>query len=724
MRVPFLTGCLLGLLGLLVTVINGKRHDDGMQRTQGDFLDSLSNDTLESGVSDENAASTESDVRGRSGRHMPRRRFKPGNLETIDEGVSEDAELENEHEHAHGHEHARRRVVNPIDYVDRLNEDEDDEEYVHVRRPSPPRTDDYVLIDSQGRVMEDRRHGGITSGGPSQEDRLIDDKLKFLVPYYELYERVGGPSSKGRRVGFVMLLALLLGVMFYLMYTISSNHLTSSLAHLSIACRMSPDMAGLTFLAFGNGAPDLFTALLGAEDAPEMILGSSIGSGLFVLTVVLGLVVIFARDPSQTGSTTAQLAFGLAMPSSTPRVKIGRSTFWRNALMYGGCIAALAVFVLRRRIPFWQPLLLMLAFFAYLATSVMVHYLSPQWRGKNRKGSEQQGASGQVALEKISKDAYEGDESLLLLEIERRRFKLQDQPLWRQMAHAIATVTEWREMSLAGRALWLLTAPLRLALTLTILPLPDPTMLSNPDAHVSRRLLAHILIPANPFFSVPLLGWLSGLAGRLFARASWPWVAFFYLSVSLLGACLLHLGASIIANPLSRQDGSKATCVLYGATVYSFCCCIAWIYVISNELVAALSALGLILGVSRTVMGCLVLAWGNSIGDLISDVALARNGAPQTAITAIFSGPVQNVLLTIGISFMAAAVRSADGTVKLGALRGDVHLSLALLVLVLLALLVLVPGYFAYRIPRYFGVMLVGVYVLYVPFGIWFGVCK
>ena len=58
-----------------------------------------------------------------------------------------------------------------------------------------------------------------------------------------------------------------------------------------------PDMAGLTFLAFGNRAPDLFTALLGAEDAPEMILGSSIGSGLFIFTVVFGLVIIFARDP-------------------------------------------------------------------------------------------------------------------------------------------------------------------------------------------------------------------------------------------------------------------------------------------------------------------------------------------------------------------------------------------------------------------------------------------
>ena len=121
-------------------------------------------------------------------------------------------------------------------------------------------------------------------------------------------------------------------------------------------------------------------------------------------------------------------------------------------------------------------------------------------------------------------------------------------------------------------------------------------------------------------------------------------------------------------------------------------------------------------------MGCLVLAWGNSIGDLIADLALARNGAPQTAITAIFSGPVQNVLLTIGISFMAAAAQSPQKVIRLAQLRGDVHLSLALLAFVMCTCLVLIPGYFKYRIPRYFGVVLIFLYIIYVPFSLWLGI--
>lgn len=553
--------------------------------------------------------------------------------------------------------------------------------------------------------------------GPSEEDRLIDDKLKFLVAYYEIYEEMGCPSNPSRNALFILTLTGLLALLFYLMYSISSDYLTPSLAHLSSACRMSPDMAGLTFLAFGNGAPDLFTAMLGAEDAPEMILGSSIGSGLFIFTVVFGLVIIFARDPS---SNTAILAFPSPKDASS-RVKIGRGTFWRNALMYGGCVAALAIFVFSRRIPLWQPFLLIVIFFVYLISSISAHYfLKPSAKKQPQQSSAAE--DGKVPHSE-SEDPING--SMQLLEIERRRHKLQQLSLWQQFRFALLEVTEWRDLGFLGKSFWILTSPLRLILNLTILPLPDPTMIeSAPDRLLAHWFISRFLITVNPFGSVLLLGWLSG-AGEIIANRpnGTAWMFFIYSTLTAFLILMFHLGSASISNPLSGSDRNWRTSLpLWLATVYSFTCCIAWIFAVSNELVAALSSLGLILGVSRTIMGCLVLAWGNSIGDLIADVALARNGAPQTAITAIFSGPVQNVLLTIGISFMAAAAQSPNGTIQLSQLRGDVHLSLALLAVVVCGCLVLIPGYFKYRIPRQFGVALVLLYIIYVPFSIWLGI--
>lgn len=573
----------------------------------------------------------------------------------------------------------------------------------------------------------------ILARGPSEEDRIIDDKLKFLLPYYDIYEQIDGPSSPIKHFLFILILTAFLVLLFYLMYSISSDYLTPSLAHLSSACRMSPDMAGLTFLAFGNGAPDLFTALLGAEDAPEMILGSSIGSGLFIFTVVFGLVIIFARDPAlpQSSSSTAIILSFPSPKDSSSRVKIGRGTFWRNALMYGGCVAALAVFVVSRRIPMWQPFVLIVIFFVYLIASISAHYFlkSPkkqqQQQEKQTDEENNNNSNNNIhgEIHNSSEDPING--SMQLLEIERRRYKLQQLSLFEQFKFSFAEVTEWREMGLLGKSFWILTSPLRLILNLTILPLPDPTMIeSSPDRLLAHWFLSRFLITINPFGSVALLAWLTGTAETILNRPNGvAWLVFIYCILTALLVLMFHLGSAAISNPLAGSDRNWRTSLpLWLATIYSFTCCIAWIFAVSNELVAALSSLGLILGVSRTIMGCLVLAWGNSIGDLIADVALARNGAPQTAITAIFSGPVQNVLLTIGISFMAAAAQSPHHTIKLSQLRGDVHLSLVLLAIVICACLVLIPGYFKYRIPRQFGVALVLLYVIYVPFSIWLGI--
>ena len=71
---------------------------------------------------------------------------------------------------------------------------------------------------------------------------------------------------------------------------------------------------------------------------------------------------------------------------------------------------------------------------------------------------------------------------------------------------------------------------------------------------------------------------------------------------------------------------------------------------------------------------------------------------------------------------MAAAAQSPDKVIRLSQLRGDLHLSLALLTIVLCACIILIPGYFKYRIPRHFGVILILLYIIYVPFSLWLGI--
>jgi len=65
--------------------------------------------------------------------------------------------------------------------------------------------------------------------------------------------------------------------------------------------------------------------------------------------------------------------------------------------------------------------------------------------------------------------------------------------------------------------------------------------------------------------------------------------------------------------------------------------------------VSLLSAIGKVSGISEALLGATVLAWGNSVGDFVSNTVVAREGNPNMAIAACFAGPMMNLL--VGTSF-------------------------------------------------------------------------
>lgn len=76
-----------------------------------------------------------------------------------------------------------------------------------------------------------------------------------------------------------------------------------------------------------------------------------------------------------------------------------------------------------------------------------------------------------------------------------------------------------------------------------------------------------------------------------------------------------------------------------------------WIDLVADKLVDVLSFMGIIFRIPGPIMGLSVLAVGNSIGDLSANVAVARKGLANMAITACFAGPVFNFLIGLGLGF-------------------------------------------------------------------------
>ncbi|RYP59888.1 hypothetical protein DL769_008353 [Monosporascus sp. CRB-8-3] len=166
---------------------------------------------------------------------------------------------------------------------------------------------------------------------------------------------------------------------------------------------------------------------------------------------------------------------------------------------------------------------------------------------------------------------------------------------------------------------------------------------------------------------------------------------------SLVGSLVL-LGVMLMTTSPDRRPKYHFLFCFLG-----FCISIAWISSVAGEVVGVLKAFGVILDISEAILGLTVFAVGNSVGDLVADVTVARLGYPVMALSACFGGPLLNILLGIGLggawqTTQAAKKRKAKHPDRPFQYKpyhiqvsGTLIISTIALLVTLLALLIMVP---------------------------------
>ncbi|GFQ81350.1 hypothetical protein TNCT_115792 [Trichonephila clavata] len=179
-------------------------------------------------------------------------------------------------------------------------------------------------------------------------------------------------------------------------------------------------------------------------------------------------------------------------------------------------------------------------------------------------------------------------------------------------------IEAWQEKKWPYKIFDVIKAPVCCLLIFTV-PVVD---YENDKNNWCRPLnVLHIL--SAPMFVILALGY-----NDFYVQGFPLWAIVFFISIAL----------AVVVFFTSSDDIPPIYHCVYG--YFGFATSVIWVYLLASEIVSLLQTIGVIFKLSDTILGLTVLAWGNSIGDFISNLSVARQGYPRMGISACYGGPL------------------------------------------------------------------------------------
>lgn len=518
---------------------------------------------------------------------------------------------------------------------------------------------------------------------------------RALLPYIDFLYCYTGPWPLPG-------LLLWLATLFIALGSTASSYLCPALVVISKSLQLSQGVAGVTFLAFGNGAPDTIATITSIRmNRTALAIGELFGGGTYVATVVVGLIFVSNKFELIQSSLLRDILFYLA------------ASYWAFLLYLDGSIRVadavgfIVLYLVYITVAVFGQSVLAKAVDLHLYLNSLLH--KPSLRGSEELSEEQSGdgasmaevddtvtsppplfarprlrrSSSGVSLhhhhenaiyyfttsveeqpadvlqqsqadsERLRLPSYGSQASFNFARSSSSVFADESTPLlgrslisspeksskpvpengqWIEFLLQIspAEPREWKSKKLYSKLYDVLTFPIHLVLVLTI-PVVDR---ENRRSNWCRPLNALQCI------TIPMLA--LGLFGVFWLRIGEV------VPVWTLG---LALGSMLAVLVLLTSTADRPPCYHVVFAYVGFSVSIIWIYGLATEIVALLKAFGVLYGISDILLGMTVLAWGNNIGDLVTNLSLAKQGFPQMAMSACFAGPVLALLLGFGVAF-------------------------------------------------------------------------
>ncbi|XP_074273586.1 cation/calcium exchanger 4-like [Silene latifolia] len=404
-------------------------------------------------------------------------------------------------------------------------------------------------------------------------------------------------------------------VLFYLLGSTASNYFCCSLETFSNLLKMSPTIAGVTLLPLGNGASDVFASIAAfmGTGSGDVGLNGVLGADVFITCIVVGVV---------------------CLSIAKKKVQIDKKCFIRDVCFLLFTISCLTLIIVIGKV----TLLGAIAFLSIYVCYVVFVAFTEVWR---KKGSVSKSDSFDLFLPLVGNpisDENEWDEE------EQSKAPLvgpnpSDLPDSICMNNLRLPVWGWFNEEQQSKfsfsnLCWLLEMPLNVPRRLTI-PIIEEDRWSKMYA-IASAFLAPVLLAflwntrenTDPF------------SGK---------IAYFIGSGT--GFIL-----SVLASVYTKTDHPPRR-FLFPWIIGGFFMSIIWFYIVADELVSLLVSLGTILGINPSMLALTILAWGNSMNDLMSNSSFAMNDSKgvQIAMSGCYAGPMFNTLIGLGVSLVLGA---------------------------------------------------------------------
>ncbi|KDQ24471.1 hypothetical protein PLEOSDRAFT_1067296 [Pleurotus ostreatus PC15] len=395
-----------------------------------------------------------------------------------------------------------------------------------------------------------------------------------------------------RPLGFVGLI-LWLAFLFSALGISASDFFIPNLSTIAQLLGLDENVAGVTFLAFGNGSPDVFSTFAAMRtNSGSLAIGELIGAASFIVSVVVGSMCII--KPFQ----------------------VNRGPFLRDVGFFAAAVALLLVILLDNELLFVEAAGLVVLYVFYALVVV-----SSSWWERRQEGKR-------VLEARIRAEYDENTPPFMPYRDNRDIFAAPAVMMLTLTLPVVVMKYEYAHNSPRH--------------------VPEGRLVDFEEEGVERVLVAEEEAK-DELHDMDYNKWLTAVqcvAGPIFAvsvlfnaSSHLKWIL---LATSLAGVTIAIL-VVVFGGKGNHTSTRTARCFM------GFFVAIVWIMAVADETVNILRTFGFIFGLSDAIIGLTIFAVGNSLADLVANMSVATF-APIMGFSACFGGPMLNILLGVGIS--------------------------------------------------------------------------